>query len=256
MEIRKRWIDILHRAATGTKKTRTLLTPIGVAIFGAFTAVFVLVALLVDRLLSLPGVLPEGARLPVSIPVMAMGTAFTVWSALHFLRVKGTPVPFNPPPEVVTTGPYRYARNPMLTGVFLFLLGLGLGLDSFSLVFIFTPLYVLFNVWELKQIEEPELVKRFGDEYIDYRIRTPMFIPVLWPGSKRPQTHQAGYGHRQKREAAVKTILDIVNRSPKPVPWSEGDNIPWDEPGFSDRMLAEHLSQDHDLASRKSVTID
>jgi hypothetical protein len=54
----------------------------------------------------------------------------------------------------------------------------------------------------------------------------------------------------------TKKILDIVERQPEPTPWSEGDNIPWDDPGFSDRMLAEHLSQDHDLASRKSETID
>jgi SAM-dependent methyltransferase len=54
----------------------------------------------------------------------------------------------------------------------------------------------------------------------------------------------------------MKTILDIVDRTPKPAPWSEGDNIPWDDPEFSERMLAEHLSQEHDLASRKSETID
>ena len=54
----------------------------------------------------------------------------------------------------------------------------------------------------------------------------------------------------------MKTILDIVNRTPRPDPWSEGDNIPWNAPEFSERMLAEHLSQEHDLASRKSETID
>ena len=54
----------------------------------------------------------------------------------------------------------------------------------------------------------------------------------------------------------MKTVLDIVDRTPKPAPWSEGDNIPWDDPGFSERMLAEHLSQEHDLASRRSETID
>jgi SAM-dependent methyltransferase len=54
----------------------------------------------------------------------------------------------------------------------------------------------------------------------------------------------------------TKTILDIVERQPEPAPWSEGDNIPWDDPEFSERMLAEHLSQDHDLASRRSETID
>ena len=179
MEIRERWINLLHRAATGTKKTRTLLTPIGVTIFGAFTALFVLAAFWVDRLLSLPGLLPEGARLPVSIPLMTVGVAVTAWSGFHFLRVKGTPVPFNPPPEVVSSGPYRYARNPMLTGVFLFLFGLGFAVNSFSLVLFFTPLFIMINVWELRQIEEPELAKRFGDEYIDYRSRTPMFIPGL-----------------------------------------------------------------------------
>lgn len=177
MNIRERWIDMLHRAAKGSKRTRTLLTPLGVTIFGAFTAAFVLAALLVDRLLGLPSLLPEGARLSVSLPVMVLGAGVTAWSALHFMRVKGTPVPFNPPPRVVESGPYRYARNPMLTGVFVLLFGLGLGVDSFSLVVVFTPLYILFNVWELKAIEEPELVKRFGDEYIEYRKRTPMFVP-------------------------------------------------------------------------------
>ena len=52
------------------------------------------------------------------------------------------------------------------------------------------------------------------------------------------------------------TLLDIVNRTPTPAPWAEGDKIPWDEPGFSARMLREHLSQDHDAASRRAETID
>ncbi len=173
------WISLFHRAATGTKKTRTLLTPIGMTIFALFTALFVFAAIIVDRLLHLPTLLPEGARFPLSIPVMAVGVATTAWSVFHFLKVKGTPVPLNPPPKVVKTGPYRYARNPMLTGVFLFLFGLGFGINSVSLVFFFTPLFVLINVWELKKVEEPELVKRLGEEYIEYRKRTPMFLPGL-----------------------------------------------------------------------------
>jgi SAM-dependent methyltransferase len=51
-------------------------------------------------------------------------------------------------------------------------------------------------------------------------------------------------------------LHDIIQRSPVPQPWVEGDNIPWNEPGFSARMLNEHLSQDHDLASRRSEKID
>jgi SAM-dependent methyltransferase len=51
-------------------------------------------------------------------------------------------------------------------------------------------------------------------------------------------------------------LLDIVNRDPEPLPWREGDNIPWNDPGFSQRMLREHLTQDHDHASRKTEKID
>ena len=184
MTFRKHWINLLNRAATGTQKTRTLLTPIGLTIFGVFTALFVIAAIFVDKLLSLPRILPEGASLPVSILLILVGLAVTAWSALHFQKVQGTPVPFNPPPKVVNTGPYRYARNPMLTGVFLLLFGLGFSINSFSLVLFFTPLYVLINVWELKNIEEPELIMRLGDEYAEYRRNTPMFIPRYRPKFK------------------------------------------------------------------------
>jgi SAM-dependent methyltransferase len=50
-------------------------------------------------------------------------------------------------------------------------------------------------------------------------------------------------------------LSDITQRS-RPAPWSEGDNIPWNEPSFSERMLKEHLNQDHDAASRRSHLID
>jgi SAM-dependent methyltransferase len=51
-------------------------------------------------------------------------------------------------------------------------------------------------------------------------------------------------------------VTNIVRRSPQPRPWAEGDNIPWHEPAFSRRMLAEHLSQEHDLASRRTEIIN
>ena len=184
MSLRERWIDVVHRAATGTRRARTLLTPVGVAVFGGFTALFVLAGILVDSLLTLPNLLPESARLPLAIPTMAVGLGFTAWSALHFLRAKGTPVPFNPPPRLVASGPYRLSRNPMLTGVILFLFGLGFAVNSVSLVLFFVPLFILANVWELKAIEEPELVKRLGAEYAEYRRRTPMFLPRILRGNR------------------------------------------------------------------------
>ena len=153
MGIRECWINLLWKTAAGTRQTRTLLTPIGLLLFGLFTGLFVLSAVLVDQVLDLPLIIPESVQPFIAIPVIFLGVFVTIWSALHFLKVKGTPVPFNPPPKLVDTGPYRYARNPMLTGVFLFLFGLGFWINSFSLVVFFTPLFALFNVWELKAIE-------------------------------------------------------------------------------------------------------
>jgi len=177
MNIRERLIDLMYRVATGTKKRRTFLTPVGVAVFVLFTALFVFLALLLDKVLALRWPIPDSVSVLVSIPIMTIGIAMTAWSVFHFLRVNGTPVPFNPPPTLVDSGPYRYARNPMLTGVILLLFGIGFAIESLSLVLIFTPLYVLANIWELKAIEEPELLRRLGAEYLAYRKRTPMFIP-------------------------------------------------------------------------------
>jgi 2-polyprenyl-3-methyl-5-hydroxy-6-metoxy-1,4-benzoquinol methylase len=38
--------------------------------------------------------------------------------------------------------------------------------------------------------------------------------------------------------------------------WDGTHKIPWDDPEFSERMLREHLSQDHDMASRRVEWID
>lgn len=51
-------------------------------------------------------------------------------------------------------------------------------------------------------------------------------------------------------------LIDLIERTEPPEPWLEGDNIPWHEQGFSERMLLEHLSQDHDAASRRTEKID
>lgn len=50
-------------------------------------------------------------------------------------------------------------------------------------------------------------------------------------------------------------LIDIVNRNMQLEPWAEGEKIPWNDPEFSGRMLKEHLTQQHDAASRRTVTI-
>ena len=51
-------------------------------------------------------------------------------------------------------------------------------------------------------------------------------------------------------------LRDIADRNPQPEPWVEGEKIPWNDPAFSERMLAEHLCQAHDAASRRKEKIE
>ena len=179
MSLKTKWIDFLYGVATGSKKFRNLLTPIGAAFYALFTVLFVVVALHVDKFLKLPKFLPKTLNLILSLPILSLAFFMMGWSVYNFLKVKGTPVPFNPPPKLVTTGPYAYTRNPMLTGIFLLLFGLSIFFCSISLVILFTPLFIFINAWEVKRIEEPELEKRFGEEYVEYKKQTPMFFPGL-----------------------------------------------------------------------------
>ncbi len=51
-------------------------------------------------------------------------------------------------------------------------------------------------------------------------------------------------------------LKQFINRPSIASPWIEGDHIPWNDPEFSARMLKEHLSQEHDAASRRVVIIN
>jgi protein-S-isoprenylcysteine O-methyltransferase Ste14 len=179
MNLQKRWINFLYDISTGTKKVRNLLTPVGALIFGVFFIIFILASIYIDNLLHLPKLSLTVWNIIITALFLIFGLLGVGCSVIHFLRVKGTPVPVNPPPQLVCTGPYLYTRNPMLTGLYLLMFGVGFGIGSLSLILIFTPLFILVNTLELKMIEEPELEKRLGKEYLDYKNRTPMYIPRL-----------------------------------------------------------------------------
>lgn len=50
--------------------------------------------------------------------------------------------------------------------------------------------------------------------------------------------------------------IESLHKRPIPAqPWAEGEKIPWNDPAFSRRMLREHLSQEHDAASRRARII-
>jgi protein-S-isoprenylcysteine O-methyltransferase Ste14 len=172
-------VDFFHDVATGPKRQRALLTPLGLLVFGGTLVLVIVGGLLTDRALRLPALLPGAAGLAVGAPILVVGALLCGWCVVRFWRARGTPVPMNPPEELITSGPYGWVRNPMVTGVFGTLLGLGLLLHSIGIALIWTPAYVLVHLIELKHVEEPELSRRFGPAYEEYRKQVPMFIPRL-----------------------------------------------------------------------------
>ncbi len=179
MSIWDRYAEFVYRVATGSRRLRIILTPSAALLFYGFIVLSVLASLWVDRWLSFPRFSSSWWSLGLSIPLLLLGWLIGGWPVVAFFRTGGTPVPFNPPPRLITNGLYAYIRNPMFLGGFLFLLGLGVLLGSLSLTFIFMPLLIVLYVFYVKAVEEKEMEKKFGQEYLEYKKRVPMFIPRI-----------------------------------------------------------------------------
>jgi len=173
------FVRLLHRVATGDPRRRALLTPLGPLLLFGFVAGLFLLARRTDAALGLPALPPVPANRLLALPFLAGGAGLVLWCGSRFRRARGTPVPFNPPRELVVDGPYAVSRNPMMTGLFSVLLGAGIRLQSPSWVLVYLPLFVLLMNLQIRRIEEPELELRFGEAYREYRRRTPRFIPRL-----------------------------------------------------------------------------
>ena len=79
---------------------------------------------------AVPAALLSGAELapwPLALAgaaVLAFGVGMIAWTVALFAGVgQGTLAPWDPPERLVVRGPYRYVRNPMITGVVSVLLG-------------------------------------------------------------------------------------------------------------------------------------
>ena len=178
--LRDRIIDFIYRKATMREKHHGLLTFLLGLLFSGAVLFIIFLSLVSDTLLSLNAWPPSPANIVLSIPLLTAGIWLWLWSVLTFFKSKGTPVPLSPPPKLVDTGPYAYSRNPMLSGLFLMLFGIGFLFQLLSLVIIYTPLFMVIAFLEFKMIEEPELEKRIGASYVEYRKKVPIFFP--YPG--------------------------------------------------------------------------
>lgn len=151
------------------------------------------VTLVIPRWLALGfGVTFIAPATPAATAVVAIGAAMFLLGATlavssvlrFFLEGDGTLAPWDPPRRFVVTGPYRYVRNPMITGVFLVLCAQSLILRSVVLAG-WAAVFLLLNVTWIPLIEEPGLRARFGETYRDYCRHVGRFIPRLTPYAPR-----------------------------------------------------------------------
>jgi protein-S-isoprenylcysteine O-methyltransferase Ste14 len=127
--------------------------------------------------------LAAGARVFGTVLLIA-GAALFAWCVALFARVgRGTLAPWDPTKRLVAVGPYRYMRNPMITGVAAVLAGEALITGARALA-IWLGVFVLFNHLYFIVVEEPGLGRRFGVHYHEYKAAVPRWIPRLhaWRG--------------------------------------------------------------------------
>ena len=82
----------------------------------------------------------------------------------------------NPPDKLITSGLYAKSRNPMFFGYTVILIGIGMLLRSISMLIVFIPAFVIFELIWIK-IEERNIRKEFGNKYLSYQKNTAFFIP-------------------------------------------------------------------------------
>jgi protein-S-isoprenylcysteine O-methyltransferase Ste14 len=112
--------------------------------------------------------LPVALAEPIGIPVCAVAIALFLFSALKF-RAAGTPLPARQPTTaIVTTGPYRFSRNPVYLSFSLYLLGTAIWLNSGWLLVTLAGAVALTN-FVVIPAEEHYLEQKFGAEYQDYK---------------------------------------------------------------------------------------
>ncbi|RWN31685.1 isoprenylcysteine carboxylmethyltransferase family protein [Mesorhizobium sp.] len=132
----------------------------------------ILVGLALDRLLPLPFAIPEAdeAAWVVAGFLILIGLGLFAAGVRNFSRA-ATPLPTNLPARVlVTTGIYRWTRNPIYLGFFLMYGGIGVAAQSPWVLILTLPLAMTVRYGVVAR-EEAYLERRFGDAYRDYKQR-------------------------------------------------------------------------------------
>ncbi|HJS93066.1 MAG TPA: isoprenylcysteine carboxylmethyltransferase family protein [Solirubrobacteraceae bacterium] len=126
----------------------------------------------------------RGGSLAVHSPVLgvigavvfACGLALAVWARIHLGRNWGMPMTQRVEPELVTSGPYRFVRHPIYSGLLLGLIGTALATDLLGLI---VAVVLTGYFYYSASVEEKNLIATFPTAYPAYRTATKMLIPFV-----------------------------------------------------------------------------
>ena len=163
-----------------SKKQRAIAMVFGSFIFWIVIPFFMIIfSCYIDQWLRLPKFRYGLINPVIGLVFMGAGWLFANWTVrVQFTVGKGTPIPLMATQKLIVKGPYMYCRNPMTLGTDLFYLGIAFWLGSIS-AFGLGLIYPVGILIYIRLVEERELEKRFGSEYLEYRRNTPFLIPRL-----------------------------------------------------------------------------
>jgi protein-S-isoprenylcysteine O-methyltransferase Ste14 len=166
------WLGWLA-AASGVKSGRTRRGR-----FAGARVAIVLIILLLGRVRAFRRpASTDPAVAGVGLAVFLVGLAVAVWARVHLGRNWGTPMSEKENPELVTTGPYRWIRNPIYSGLILAMIGTAVAVSLEWLV-VLIPLggYFVYSA----VMEQRFMTEKFPDTYPAYRDATKMLIPYVF----------------------------------------------------------------------------
>ena len=113
----------------------------------------------------------------VSVIILFIGLIVIVSHVVDFIKSKTTvnPVKFQNVNRLVTTGIYKYSRNPMYLGMILIIISTTVYYLNFLSVFSPLIFYIWINKFQISR-EEIFLEGKFGNEYLKYKSKTRRWI--------------------------------------------------------------------------------
>jgi len=100
-----------------------------------------------------------------------------IWARIYLGKNWGAPMSQKQDPELVTSGPYHYIRNPIYSGILLANIGSVMSGSIIWLLFlIITAPYFIYSAL----VEEKRLMKQFPKAYAEYKRKTKRLVPFVY----------------------------------------------------------------------------